>query len=174
MAHGAQQALDHLALRGDDDHPLARPTGSVEHPERVEVEHGAGKRHRHLILGLEAHRRGELLTVGHRRQFQHAQHSALVCEADPHALAEPSVLEELLQRVAERGLVIHLALADRIGGQRRAGGLLDDDPAIDMRLHGGDISRLDIEADNIGATMAADREAEVGQCAELGHWKGFN
>ncbi len=111
VLHRAQQALHHLALGGDNDHALARPVRSVEHAERVVVKHRGGQRHRHLILGLEAHCRVEILAVCHRRQLQRAQHGALVGEAHPHALAETGVAEELLQRQAKLALVDHLALA---------------------------------------------------------------
>ncbi len=168
VAHGAQQPLDHLALSGDDDHALARAGGRVEDAERVEVQHGAGERHRHLVLGLGADRGGERLLVVDGRQLQRAQDRALVGETDPHAPTQPGLAEELVQRLPERPLVEDLALAHGVGRQRRAGRALDDDPAVDVRLHGRDVARLDVQADDVGAAAAAEREAEV-QCGERGH-----
>ncbi len=174
VLHGAQHALDHLALGGDDDHALARPVGSIEHAERVVVQHRRGQRHRHLILGLEAHRGAELLAVGDRRQLQRAQHRALVGQPHAHALAQSRVLEELAQRLAQLALVEHLALAHDVGRQRSAGGPFDDDPAVDVRLHGGHVPGLDIQPDD-APTPAAEGEVqvEVGlQSAERRHWQG--
>ncbi len=114
-ANGGDQAFDHVALGGDDDHALARAGGRVDHAERVEVEHGVVERHRHLVLGLEAHGRRQLLAVGQRRQLECAQHGALVGDANTYALVELGVTEHLAQRVGERGAVEHLALAHRVG-----------------------------------------------------------
>ena len=174
MADGAQHALDHLALGGDDDHALARPVGSLEHAERVVVEHGRGERHRHLVLSLEAHRGAELLAVGDRRQLQHAQHRALVGQPDAHALAQAGILEKLAQRLAELALVEHLALAHDVGRQRGPRGPFDDDPAVDVRLHGGHVPGLDIQPDD-APTPAAEGEVQVEaglQSAERRHWQG--
>ena len=122
-ADGGEQALDHVALGGHEHDPLAGAGGRVDDAERVEVENGVAQRHRHLVLGLEAHGRGELLAVGHRRQLERAQHRALVGDADAHALAQAVLGEQLAQGVAERALVDDLALADGVGraaGRRRA------------------------------------------------------
>ncbi len=91
VAHGREQALDHVALGGDEHDLLAGSLGRVDDAERVEVEDGVAERHRHLLLGLEAHGGGELLAIGDRRQLERAQHRALVGDADAHALAQPAV-----------------------------------------------------------------------------------
>ncbi len=164
LAHGAQQTLDHLALRGHDDHALARLAGRIDDPQRVEVQGGLRERHRDLILSLEAHRRRELLAIGDRRQLEHAQHGALVGEPDAHPLAETALREQVAQRVAERALVEHLALAQRVGRQGRADGALHRDGSVDVRLHGRDVARLDVQADDpvVMARTAAARDVEVG------------
>ena len=79
---------------------LARARGRVDDAERVEVEDGVVQRHRHLVLGLEAHRGGELLAVGDGRQLERAQDGALVGDADAHPLAQPAVAEQLAQGLA--------------------------------------------------------------------------
>ena len=170
MADGAQQALDHLALGGDHDHALARALGRLEDAERVEVQDGARERHRHLILGLEAHRGGELLAIDDGGQLERAQHGSLIGQADPHALAQTSVAEELAQRLAEGALVEHLALAQRVGCQRGAGGVLDGDPPVDVGLHRGDVAGLDVQADE-AARATSTGEPEVG-CFGLERYGG--
>ena len=113
-ADRGEQPLDHVALRGHEHDALARAGGGVDDAERVEVEDGVVERHRHLVLRLEGDRRGELLLVGDGRQLERAQHGALVGHADAHALAEAGVVEQLAQRLAERALVDHFAVAHRV------------------------------------------------------------
>ena len=77
-------------------------------------------------------------------------------------LPRPPVAEELAQRVAERALVEHLALAQGVGCEWRAGGVLDGDPAVDVRLHGGDVAGLDVQSDQApSAPRRGELEVEV-------------
>ena len=128
------------------------PGGRVDHAERVEVEDGVVQRHRHLVLGLEAHGGGELLAVGDRRQLERAQDRALVGDADAHALAQPAVAEQLAQRLAERAPRRATSPSRTVSAGSGSGGrALGEDRAVDARLHGGDVARLDVEADDVGA-----------------------
>ena len=133
----------------------------------MEVEHRVVQRHRHLVLGLEGDRGGELLVVGDRRQLERAQHRALVGDADAHALAEPAVAEEVTQRLGERDLVEHFAVAHGVRGQRRRGRALGEDRAVDARLDGRDEARLDVQTDYVLAA-AAPTDAGKPEARQLG------
>ncbi len=126
----------------------------------MEVEDRVVERHRHLLLGLEAHRGVEFLVIGDRRQLERAQNRALVGDADAHLLAQLAVAEQLAQRLGERALVEDLALADGVCRQRQCDSALGDDRAVDVRLHGGDMTGLDVQADDVRAGAAAAAQVE--------------
>ena len=161
LAHGGEQPFDHVALRRDQDDALARAGGGVDDAERVEVEDGVAERHRDLVLRLEGDGGGELLLVGDGRQLERAQHGALVGDADPDALAEVVLGEQLLERLGQGDLVDDFAVAHRVGGERHAGGALGDDRAVDAGADGGDEPRLDVQPDDVGAGAAAEVESEL-------------
>ena len=71
-------------------------------------------------------------------------------------LLSPLSLEELAQGLAERALVDHFALAHDVGGQRHGGRVLGHDRAVDVRLHGGDVAGLDVQADDVPAGAASE------------------
>ena len=117
----------------------------------MKVEHGVCEGHRDLVLRLEVDCRGELLAIAHRRQLERAHDGALVCDADSDSRAEPAVVEQLAQRLAESGAVDDLALANGIGGEGPHGGALDDDPAVDACFDRSHDARLDVESDHVAA-----------------------
>ena len=81
---GLEDAEDHVAPRGDEHDPGARPVGRLDDPERMVLEHRLVERHRDVVLGLEANRRGELLGVLERREIDRAHDDALVGDADAY------------------------------------------------------------------------------------------
>ncbi len=137
------------------------PSGVSTIPSAWKSSTAFDERHRHLVLGLEAHGRLDLLAVVDRRQVERAQHRALVGDAEAHALVQIAVLEELAQRVREHALVEHLALAHDVRRQRRLGRMPDRDRTVHVRLHGGDVAGLDVQADDVRAAAAAELDVEV-------------
>ena len=147
------------------------PAGRVDRRRAGEVEDRVVERHRHLVLGLEAHRGGEFLVVGDRRQLERAQHRALVGDADAHALAQACVAEQLAQRLAERLLVEHLALAHRVGRQRQRAARSATIAPLTVRLHGGDEAGLDVQADDVPPERRPKLErSQLRLSDELGSW----
>ena len=160
QARGAQRGedpLDHLAARRDEQHALPAPGGVVEDGERLVVEHRVLERHRKLVLRLEAHGGGELLGVLEVGQVDDAHDDLLVGEADADALVQALVLAvQRSQRFGQALDVGDLAVADDPGLERREGGPLDADAAVDDDRRGNDAGRVDVEPDeSLGA---------------LGHW----
>ena len=153
-----EQALDHVALRGHENDPLARTRGRVDHAEWVEVENRVAERHRNLVLSLEADGCRQFLAIRDRGQLERAQHGALVGHPDANALAEAAAGEKLTQRVAERGDVFDLAVADHVRRQRQSRGALGGHSAVQVCLHCRNEPRLNVQADHVGAGAAPEVE----------------
>ena len=117
---GRHDALDHVAAGRDDQDALARAVLGLDDVERLEVQHRAVERHRDLVLGLEADRGLQLLAILQRRKLQDADDDLLVRDADANLLVEALVFPvQRAQRVGECVDVVHLAVADDAGLQRR-------------------------------------------------------
>ena len=63
LADGLEQAIDHVPAGGHEHDPRARAVGGVHETERMVLQDRLLERHRDVVLGLEAHGRGELLGV---------------------------------------------------------------------------------------------------------------
>ncbi len=113
-AQRLEKAGDHVSPRGDDDHVDLRrlPLLGRHAADHLVLEHRLVERHRHLLLRLEAHRRLHLLRILDRRQANGAHDDPLVADAEPHALAQLVLGEELLQPRDEPLGVLHLALVE--------------------------------------------------------------
>ena len=114
-ARRLEQLVDHVAARGDDDDPRPRALGRLDDPQRVVLEHRLLERHRDVLLGLEADRRGDLLRVGQRRKVERAHDDPLVGDAEPYPPAELVLREQLAQHGGERVDVDDLAVAHDAG-----------------------------------------------------------
>ena len=147
LASGVEQALDHVAPRGDDDDARPRAVRRLDDTQRVMLEHGLLERHRDVVGSLEADRGVDLLGALERRKVEGAHHDALVGDAQAHALAELVLGEQVTERGGERLDVDDLAVTDDAGGERRGGGALDLHLAR-ARLDGSHVAGLDVEADD--------------------------
>ncbi len=164
-SHCRQELFDHVALGGHEHDALALAGRRINQAEWVEVEHRIGERHRHLVLGLEAHGRGELLAVGHRRQVERAHHRALIGDAHAHALAETAGREHLAQCLRQRVDVDDLALAHRVGVERLGGGAFGEDRAVHARLHRSYETGLDVKPHDLARAGARRELRQPQRCA---------
>ena len=110
------------------------------------LEDGLFKRHRDVLLRLEANRGGDLLGGLQRRQVHCPHHDPVVGDADAHALAELVLGEHVAQNRRERLDVDDLAVTHDAGRERGRGGVLDGHLAR-ASFDGGDIAGLDVESD---------------------------
>jgi hypothetical protein len=145
-----QDALDHLAACRDEQDAQA-PAGLVfDDVELVVVEDGVVERHRKLVLRLEAHRRVDLLVVLQVREVDHADDDLLVGESDADPLVEALVRAvQGAQRFGQAIDVGDFAVADDPRLERREGGVLDTQAAVDRNGGGHDAGGVDVEADEV-------------------------
>jgi hypothetical protein len=112
------------------------------------VEHGLLEGHRDLVLRAEPDRGVDLLLVLDQRQLHGPHDDPLVGDPEANGLAELVVGEQGAQRLRERLGVLHLALIDNTGRERRDRGAADLTRAVRTDLGGGDAAGLDVEADD--------------------------
>ena len=129
------------------------PSDGLHEAERLVLEHRLIERHRDVVLGLEADRRGDLLGSRERRQVQRAHDDALIGEAEAHPLAELVLGEHRAQNLGERLDVDDLAVADHPGRQRRGGSAFDGNPVA--RLHSRHVAGLDVKTDDLLGVRAS-------------------
>ena len=128
----------------------ARAGRGVDDADRLEVHDGLVHRHRDVVRRLGLDQRGERLRVLGRHQVQRADDDALVGDADAHVLGQLVLGEEVLEGLGEAGHVGDLAVAEDAGAQARGGAARDGDVAIHGHLGGGEMARVELEADHAG------------------------
>jgi hypothetical protein len=169
QARGAQRgqdALDHLAACGDQQHAKAPPGLVLDDVELMVIEHRVLERHRKLVLRVEAHRGVDLLAVLEEREVDDADDDLLVGQADANALVQPPVgAIERAQRLGEALDVGDFAVADDALLEWGDGGVLDAKAAVDRNGGGDDASGVDVEADEV---LGALGHGEI----ESGCWGG--
>ena len=114
---GLDVGRDEIAV-GDDEEDALRRRAAVGRSgpsrEDLEVEHCLVDRDRQRLLGAEANGVGELLRIVDAGDLDRADADAVVGEADADVALRQLVLpEELLERLAERLDLAHLAAGDR-------------------------------------------------------------
>ena len=93
---------------------------------------------------------GERLRVLERRQVERADDDALVGDPEAHARGQVVLGEEGLQRLGQGGHVGDLAVAQDAGPERSDGAAVERQRPVDGDLGGGDVPRIEIEADDRG------------------------
>ena len=123
------------------------------------VEDDLVQRHGDRLGRLEAHRGGALLLVLDLGNLHLANDDLLVGDAEAHSLGQPLGLEEVPERVRERGHVGHLAVTDDAGGELHARGAGDP---IGGGLDSGDERAVEIQSDRATVGRFAESEGHLG------------
>jgi hypothetical protein len=154
LAHRLHQAGEHVAAGGDRDHVDALAAVLRGRPAHdLPVHDRLLKRHRDVVLRLEADRRLQLLRVVDLRQSQGSHRDPLIGDAEAYVLRELVLGKQLLQGLAQGAGIGHLALTEHAGPQRddAEAGHLGATVALD--LAGGNAPGLDIETDHCLALL---------------------
>ena len=85
-------------------------------------------------------------------------HDLLIGDAEPDALGQPLRLEEVPQRLGQRGHVGDLAVTDHARGEIHARRARD---AIGGRLNRGEVRAVQVETDRPAVGMLAERQCHV-------------
>src|SRR4051794_17250498 len=111
------------------------------------VEHRLVEWHRDRLGRLEADGGVALLLVLDARQLDHADDDLLVGHAEPDALRQAGLGDEVLEGFSQAVAVHDLAVGDKARGQL---GARAADDATTLYLGGGEVATVDIQTD--GAT----------------------
>jgi hypothetical protein len=120
---------------------------------------------------------GERLLVGQRRQVERAHDDALVGDAQAHAARQVVLGPEGLQRFREGGHVGDLAVPQDAGAQGGDGAAGERHRPVDGDLAGGQMARVEVEADDRGLLGGAllEHSRDIGRAAvglEAGYCAG--
>ena len=148
LGRGGDEAVDHLAAHGDDDHAVARAVGRVDLAERLEVEHGLVHRHRDVVRRRGADGLLQRLRVVDHRHVERAHDDALVGHAEADRRREIVVGEELAELLGQRDRVGDLAVAEDARTQLGDGALRDRHATLDVDLCGSEVARIHLEPDD--------------------------